>query len=397
MGTPGLTLDMEVPAHDLPWPERIPQAIGVFALAIALVIVLQRHEFTSPNLGLLAIGLAISPWVVDIFCEHIAAMRERRFELPVFIGWTVVVLAGVMWLVAGYPVSNDVAPFLITLLVGEMSATAGPKFGAIVGAICVTILLTYSFADNARWMYIWAFAFTIAWMGGAAFRRQVQIAFELAQAQTRLSEQAVEEERHRLARDIHDLIAHSLAVTMLQLSGARLALKAGDTEEALAALEDAEAAGRSAMTEIHRTVGLLGSGGAEGGQRSTPIAADLPGLIESFRDAGLKIDFELAGSLVTVPLAAGLASYRVVQESLANAVKHAPGAPVQLSVSVTISDIRIWVVNPVVVGAVSVTSGGNGLRGMAERAELLGGVAAAGNGDGTWKVDARIPWEAQPS
>jgi signal transduction histidine kinase len=93
------------------------------------------------------------------------------------------------------------------------------------------------------------------------------------------------------------------------------------------------------------------------------------------------------------PLAVGLASYRLVQESLSNAVKHAPGVPVNLEVIVNDSEIRLRVVNPLIVGAPACSSTGNGLRGMAERAELLGGSVGADAGDGNWKVDARIPWD----
>jgi signal transduction histidine kinase len=369
----------------------------VFALGLGIAVAIQRHEFTQPNWGLLAIAIVILPWILDIFGEPIALMRERRFEWPMLAAWSAVVLAGVMWLVVDYHVSNDFAPFIMTLLVGEMTAVAGPKFGSVVCVVSIGLLVTYSAFYNASGMYIWGFAFVVGWMGGAAFRQQVQSTFELSQAQTQLAEQAVEEERHRLARDIHDLIAHSLAVTMLQMTGARLALKAGDTEEALAALEDAEVAGRSAMAEIHRTVSLLGAPDAKSAQFATPSATELPRLVEGFRRAGLEIDFELDGDLVAVPMATGLASYRLVQESLSNAVKHAPGAAVRLHVSVTDTDIRINVVNAVVVGAVPSTSGGLGLRGMAERAELLGGRATAGNGDGTWKVDASLPLEVQPA
>jgi signal transduction histidine kinase len=88
----------------------------------------------------------------------------------------------------------------------------------------------------------------------------------------------------------------------------------------------------------------------------------------------------------------GLAAYRVVQESLSNAVKHAPGAPVDLEFRVTDGEVDVRVVNPIVPGAVVASPGGTGVRGMAERAELLGGTATARNGDGTWKVDARLPW-----
>jgi signal transduction histidine kinase len=150
----------------------------------------------------------------------------------------------------------------------------------------------------------------------------------------------------------------------------------------MAALADAEAAGRSAMSEIHRTMGLL----------AAPCAADLPELVEGFRRAGLDVDLSLHGDLRAVPLAPGLTAYRLVQESLSNAVKHAPGVPVDLRVCVGDREISILAVNAVLAAPPRGASGGNGLRGMVERVGILGGSVVTGNGDGSWKVDARIPW-----
>jgi signal transduction histidine kinase len=374
--------------------------IGLFALGVGIVLALQRHEFTHPNLQLPVICLVVLPWVVDIICSWPFRISTDgyRFKVPLLVVWNVVVLGGVAWLVVAYHGPNDIAPFVLTLLVGEMAATGGFRLGALVGLACVTILLVYASIYGFEGDYIWGFAFVIAFMGGTAYRQQMVAAHARDQAQEQLAERAAEEERRRLAREIHDLIAHSLAVTMLQLSGARLALTAGDTEEALAALHDAEAAGRSAMAEIRRTVGLLESADDERDPAvATPSAADIPALVTSFRQAGLSIELELRGDLGAVPLATGLAAYRVVQESLSNAVKHAPGAPVHLQLGVSIGELRINAVNPVVSGPSSngSTVSGHGLRGMAERAELLGGTATAGNGDGTWKVAASIPWEVQ--
>jgi signal transduction histidine kinase len=287
------------------------------------------------------------------------------------------------------------------VLTGEMAATIAPAFGGVAVAAGSAVVLVLYFVNHFRPLsgqVIWIFAFVIGWLGGTAYRSQLKIATELATAQDELASRAAEEERHRLARDIHDLIAHSLAVTMLQLSGARLALEAGDTQEAVAALADAEAAGRAAMAEIHRTVGLLGPGGNES---ATPCASDLPELVDGFKRAGLEVRFDLEGELSHVPLAAGLAAYRVVQESLSNAVKHAPGVPVAVRVRVQASDVDIRVVNPISQSpqaafgpkeSFAPEGAGQGIRGMRERAELLGGTARASNGDGTWKVEAHIPW-----
>jgi signal transduction histidine kinase len=375
------------------WSVKTPQVIGLFVLCVGVITALERHEFTSPNLGLLLIGVIILPWLLDTVGWPRFMREQARVQYPSVIVWSVLVLGFVYWLSVSYYVTIDFAPFVIVVLIGEMASTIGPKFGAavLVGGVVVLILLTAVNHFTLEGQVIWAFAFGIGWLGGTAYRSQLVIATELAKAQTQLAEKAAEDERHRLAREIHDLIAHSLAVTMLQLSGARQALEAGDTDEAVAALADAEAAGRAAMSEIHRTVGLLGQGGEE---LPTPSASDLPELVDGFRRAGLEVRFDLVGELDQVPLAAGLATYRVVQESLSNAVKHAPGAPVTVGVRVEAGDVAIRVVNPIGPGGGGVAGGGGGqgVKGMAERAQLLGGSATAGNGDGTWKVEALIPW-----
>jgi signal transduction histidine kinase len=362
-------------------------------LGVAIAVALQQHQFVHPSFVLVLLLVAIAPRVLDLL-EWPPILCRYRFHPVTFVVSAVTVLGVVSWLCAAYGTSYDYSPFIIVLLIGEMAATAGPRFGAVVGLGAMVDLIIIINIEHFTGMVVWGFAFVIAWLGGTAFRHQVLVAYELTQAQTELAQRAAEDERHRLARDVHDLIAHSLAVTMLQISGARLALQAGESDEAMAALQDAEAAGRAAMSEIHRTVGLLGSGGKEASAPPTPSAADLPNLVDSFRSAGLSLDVVTTGEFVTVPLAVGLATYRVVQESLSNAVKHAPGSPVRLQVDVLKETIAIEITNPIVPGAVASDGGGNGLRGMAERAELLGGSVIAHNGDGTWKVRATIPWES---
>jgi signal transduction histidine kinase len=372
---------------ELRWPARLPLVIGGFVVSVVIMLALERHEFTSPNWGLLVLVAITIPWALDMFDLHLFG-AEARFSYPLLVAWCAVVLVGVWSLGDWYRVTVDFAPFLIVLLIGEMTATAGPRFGA--GVLVVGIVGVVADIGQLGTNLIWIFAFVIGWLGGLAYRSQTLIATELFEAQSRLAAQAKEEERRHLAREIHDLIAHSLAVSMLHLSGARLALSAGDTDEAIAALADAEAAGRSAMAEIHRSVGLLGN--SDGTAPPTPCAADLPELVDGFRRAGLDVRVCLDGDLAAVPLAPGLTAYRLVQESLSNAVKHAPGASVELLVRVDSDEVTIHAVNAVVTAAPRGPSGGNGVRGMAERAALLGGTVVAGNGDGTWKVDARIPW-----
>jgi signal transduction histidine kinase len=375
---------------ELRWPARLPLVIGAFMIAVVIALALQRHEFTSPNWGLAVLVAITTPWVLDMF--GLPPMgHDTRFRYPVLVGWSVVVIGGVWVLGTSYYVTIDFAPFLLVMLIGEMTSTAGAKFGAVLLVVCLAGMVYSTYAQHRSGNIIWEFAFVIGYLGGLAYRTQTKIATDLVESQERMAAQAKEEERRHLAREIHDLIAHSLAVSMLHLSGARLALAAGDTDEATAALADAEAAGRSAMAEIHRAVGLLGNG-ADGAAPPTPCASDLPELVDGFRRAGLDVHVCVDGDLGSVPLAPGLTAYRLVQESLSNAVKHAPGAPVDLHVSVHEREVAISAVNTVVASAPREPSGGNGLRGMVERAALLGGTVVAGNGNGSWKVDARIPW-----
>jgi len=379
----------------LRWPARLPLVIAAFVISVVVALALQRHEFTSPNWGLAVLVVMTVPWVFDdVLGLSLKGGGNLRVSNPYLVLWSAVVIGGVWALTSWLYVTNDFAPFLLVVLIAEMSAIAGARFGAVVLAICVGVLAYATFVSHRSGTLIWAFAFVIGWLGGLAYRSQTRIATELFEAQEQLAEQAKEEERRHLAREIHDLIAHSLAVSMLHLSGARLALAAGDTEDATAALADAEAAGRAAMAEIHRTVGLLGRG-LDGTAPPTPCAGDLPELVDGFRRAGLDVRLRLDGDLDVVPLAPGLTAYRVVQESLSNAVKHAPGASVDLAVAVEEREVNIRAVNDVeaVVPELFPTApAGNGLRGMAERVALLGGTVASGNGNGSWKVHAHIPW-----
>jgi signal transduction histidine kinase len=380
------------------WPDQASLALALLSVAVAVAVAAQRHQFTSPSLASLALLLVVAPWVLMAArCgESLTGWRKQLL----YAAWSVDVVAATLWIVIGYPNHNsDFAPFLLVILVAVMSADMGPYYGGAL-AVGIIVLITgldliggYTFGT---WV-IWGFAFAISWMGGTGVRWQMEVTAKLADAHAELARRAAEQERHRLAREVHDLIAHSLAVSMLHLTGARLALEAGADVEALEALQEAENAGRTAMAEIHRTVGLLGSKETDGGLMATPSAVDVPRLVNDFGKAGLVIDATVSGDLEGVGLAEGLAAYRIVQESLSNAVKHAPGTAVHLSLAVTADQIEVLVANRLAVrtgraeGRSSDGSTGSGLRGMRERTDLLGGRFSAHDRDGSWTITATIP------
>jgi signal transduction histidine kinase len=377
---------------ELRWPATASTVFALLALAVATAVAFQRHQFTSPSLATIALVITVLPGLALAVGPGRRLGGPRRYSL--LATGSAAVIAATYWLVIGFPEhQSDVAPFLLVVLITFTAADGGPWFGAAVAFVCLTVAVGFDLGGRypfGSWA-VWCFAYAISWLGGSAYRLQERMSAQLAQAQAELARRAAEEERHRLARDVHDLIAHSLAVSMLHLTGARMALKAGDSAEALEALEEAEGAGRAAMTEIHHTVGLLGSSEANGSFSPTPCASDLPELIRGFQGAGLKLRAEVSGDLANLSMAEGLAAYRIVQESLANAVKHAPGSQVSLGVSISPTEVAIRVENLSGLHPSRSPGTGQGLRGMTERAQLLGGRVSTVEREGVWMVEAVIP------
>ncbi|MGH9033847.1 MAG: sensor histidine kinase, partial [Acidimicrobiia bacterium] len=238
--------------------------------------------------------------------------------------------------------------------------------------------------------FIWLVGIAFGWAGGFAVQTQFRLIAETKASQATLAARAVAEERARIAREIHDVVAHTLSVTMLHLTGARLALERGDRADATAALLEAERAGRASMADIRRTVGLLAGDGASGTDEPMPTAVDLPELVGGFRAAGLDVELQLRGDPTRIPDAAGLAVYRIAQESLANVVRHAPGAAATVCLDVDGEVIRMEVADSGN-GSAGPVGEGRGVAGMKERAELLGGSVRAGRGDRGWIIEATLP------
>jgi signal transduction histidine kinase len=172
------------------------------------------------------------------------------------------------------------------------------------------------------------------------------------------------------------------------LTGARLALEEGKTVQAIEALKQAETGGREAMRDVRRTVDLLGDGPHS--DKALPGAEDLANLVGEYKTAGMRVTLELEGALGSVPLDTGLAAYRIAQESLANAAKHAPGSPVRLRVFVGPAALDLSISNTRT-GPSPSSHGGRGIPGMSERAALIGGTVSAQPIGDEWEVHAVLP------
>jgi signal transduction histidine kinase len=360
-----------------------PVGAAAFAVALAIGVTAQRGGLLSPNGGALWAAVAAVPWLVDA-----VLFLRRRSGVPVWL-FTLVVVGAVIGLEVD-PVELDWAPFFLVLLTGEMATRL--TFGASVAVMLVSVAAMLGLEVGGAYdgAFVWFLGIGISWAGGFAIQKQFLLLGKMREEQADLAERAAAEERQRIAREIHDVIAHSLAVTMLHLTGARLALRR-DPAEAEEALLEAERLGRESLAEIRRTVGLLAPAGT-GTATPMPSAADIPQLVREFEDAGLDVDFELTGDPHALTPAAGLALYRVAQESLANVVRHAPGAPTSMSLLIGDDIVRLRVRNRLAesVGAPS-ADGGLGVRGMQERITLLGGELRVGPDDSGWRVDVELP------
>ncbi|MGW2420827.1 sensor histidine kinase [Streptomyces sp. NPDC001709] len=192
-------------------------------------------------------------------------------------------------------------------------------------------------------------------------------------------------ERTRIARELHDSIGHALTVAVVQAGAARAA---GDPEFTNRALDAIEETGRAALEDLERVLGVLRETGRPVSAR--PTLADADRLLESARASGANVDAEVTGPVAAVPGPVSREGYRILQEALTNVLRHAGAVPVRVRVTVADGTLALEVRNPLP-GAIPAPSRGSGLRGIRERAALLGGSAVAGPDQGDWQVRAELP------
>src|SRR5262249_36792486 len=220
-------------------------------------------------------------------------------------------------------------------------------------------------------------------------RHEMDLVSQLRAAQAGLAERARAEERNRIARELHDVIAHTLTVLLLHIASARLAVEHG-LADAERALDEAERLGREGLAEVRSVVGMLHQDGDAGRTAPLPGAGDLPALVERFRSAGADVTLTIDGDTGRLPATVGLAVYRILQEALTNAVKHALGSSTAVWLAVEPDPARLAVDSDAEPG----TGTGVGVLSMRERAESLGGSCQAGPGGRGWLVQATLPLDA---
>jgi signal transduction histidine kinase len=237
---------------------------------------------------------------------------------------------------------------------------------------------------------------------GARRAYQAEVEQRLALLEIERDQQAriaVAAERARIARELHDVVAHAVSVIVVQADGAAYAVHS-EPELAERAIRTISSTGREALTELRRLLGVLRSeeqGGAESGGELAPQPGtqSLSELAERVRAVGLPVRLEIVGDVADLPAGVGLGVYRIVQEALTNSIKHAgPGTTAAVRVARAGDEVTLDIRDDGRQSAHSLVgvSGGNGLIGMRERALVFGGSLDAGpRPGGGWQVTARIP------
>lgn len=370
--------------HGVAYPWWMPVLCKSGQVLAAFIAFFQRDQLSSWQFPLVMTLLAV-PIVVELRAGH---------WWPAWLRVVPHVLAFVVFALNPIPTTGtvDAAVVVLALVVADFAARDGAWAGFIVAALAVAGVPQLTSPD-ATSQILSVLAIGLGLEAGFMVRWGARAVFTERQAREEAYERATLAERDRIAREIHDLVAHSLSVTMLQVTGARRILNdlpdpTNEISEAVEALADAERIGRQAMADIRQTV----SGMADASdRRPLPTADDLPALVGEFRAAGQAVDLAVSGDLSRLTAPVGLGLYRVAQESLANVAKHATDAPAEVELEVTARQARLTVRNPVIGLRLPADNLGNGLAGMRARIEQLGGRLTAGRGGEAWIVQAVVP------
>jgi signal transduction histidine kinase len=262
----------------------------------------------------------------------------------------------------------------------------------VITAVTVASLVASGWAAIATPLPI-----LVGWLAGENSRtRRAYIAGVTAWASERdrereeRSRRAVADERLRIARELHDVVAHTMSVVAVRSGVARVVVDT-QPEEARRALEIIETTSRRALQEMRLLVGVLRDDDAGREYTPAPGLADLPRLVEEIGAAGVAVDVHEEGEPRPLPAGVDVSVFRILQEALTNVVRHAGGAPARLVVRYQANQVELEVSDSGTVVAVPTESQGHGLVGMRERVALFGGTLAAGATATGFTVAAVIP------
>jgi signal transduction histidine kinase len=359
-------------------------AVDVTEVGAWVIAILQRPSAGLP-MSLAALAVSVSPTLLFFF------FNMKLSPALMWATWSTA--TAIMLFATPTPVHADFAPALLVLMVLSVATLSSVAGGLLATASAAALLLAASALHRLDAVALYLGFVGAGWLLGYIMRSQRLLLAEQIEAQKILAEHAAADERRRIAREVHDVIAHSLSITLLHVTGARRVLQQDrDVDDAVEALEQAERLGRQAMADIRRTVGLLDDSPMK--IAPEPGVDDIRVLVGDYERAGLAVTLLADGPAPPVSAAVGHALYRITQESLANIAKHAPDSKSTVALSVSGTSASLVVDNrlPAEVAAAPCAEG-RGVSGMRQRVELLGGAIDVGPTRDGWSVRAEIPLE----
>lgn len=380
-------------------------SLGLIGVALTAVAVWSANVISTPFAG--------PAWLKVIWPLLIGAPLVLRRRAPL-LGWAII-WAGISLqaLITGN--SPEGLELMFVLAVGSYSVAAYSTLRRALAGLAITAAggTVYALANHdimgGNTGNLWSAAFfatavVAAWLAGVFVRGRREAVVQAARtaAAERQAEQAVADERARMARELHDIVAHNLSVVVLQAAGAQAA---GSPDGGT--LEKIERSGRQALVEMRRLLGVLRQPSDQPGLPALspqPGIAQLAALTEGVRGAGLPVRLVITGDPAALPAAADISAYRIVQEALTNVLKHAGSAHAEVTVSCGTDAVQIEVTDDGAGASPGEPGGGHGpasrhgpadghgLAGMRERVALFGGELAAGpRPGGGFTVRATLP------
>ncbi len=337
---------------------------------------------------LVGLGIAIVPFLTDL-SPRTPLPDSVRVAVPL-VGLAVVQVGGAHWGWLGDDPDTQMALLLGILVVAEACAVSSVPIAVASVVGLVAILVGRQLQDTYLLVgIVWPAAVAFGVGVGVMIRLLLRTMDELAAAQDELANEAVRAERQRIARDIHDVVAHSMTVSMLHMTAARMALERGDDAAAVEALEEAERAGRSSLRDVRSTVGLLRDDDHRHSTLPEPTADDIDELVASWQHAGMQVGCAanpIRRASATPPASPCSASCRSrwptppATSPRRRTAWRSPGTTCTVEVVVSST------------GATPPPTGdGHGLVGIRERVEALGGRVLAGPRPDGWRVEATLP------
>jgi signal transduction histidine kinase len=369
--------------------------IVIAALESALAVALAGDSSVAPRtshwFAVPAAALIVLP---------LLARRRYPFAAPAFVwllGAAVSFMDGRLTVYNGATLAVGLAA---ALLLGNLPDGSQARLGLGV-AIGAALIVVYNNPVRGAGEFVFIPVLVgIAWLSGFALRERSEEA-EAAEARARLAERereatariAVAEERARIARELHDVVGHALSVMVLQVGAIRHRLPGGLTEDG-AALEDIERAGRDALAEVRRLVGAMRREGDEAELAPQPGLARLDPLLDQVRGAGLPVDLHVEGTRRPIPAGVDLSAYRIIQEGLTNALKHAHASHADVSLRYDDDALELEIRDDGEGAEGGADADGFGLLGIRERVKVYGGEMRAGaSPGGGFALRTRLPLE----